>query len=478
MKAGFYTADITMPIGYEMAGGYLKAFSQRIMGPLKIRAAVFSDGKAKTAFAVVDTSSFDDQFVVDVLAELKNRCKLEFDATLLASSHVHTGGLLRKGDIPVLKEMLAPEIFDRLETASMPARVECYYWMCISHCASAIAEAYYRMEDAQISVGRGHEAGRIFNRRLRLKDGREYTHPGKMNPDIVDFAGPVDPDVNVLGAWREDGSLIGCLINYGCHGTTMCGTQGSHGDWFQFTDEVIHKLLGEDVGTVILNGPCGDVTQVNNLSPENDFGERVARELGGRVGAEAYKVLLSSPKRDDATLDFAHKIISIPKRKPSQEHVRAAVEKLMKALPSEDEGSTFARNTVIADALCRKEPLCPKDITAIRIGDAAIVSCQAELFCQLGLDLKAKSKFPFTFICTLANGSTGYVPTLKAFDPATGGGYETRLTPGRLDIHAGDILVDNSAELLNSLTEQPPPKPVEFTPRKLWSYGANRPELD
>jgi hypothetical protein len=41
-----------------------------------------------------------------------------------------------------------------------------------------------------------------------------------MNPDIIDYAGPIDPQVGVLGAWDEQGKLLGTIVNFSCHATT------------------------------------------------------------------------------------------------------------------------------------------------------------------------------------------------------------------------------------------------------------------
>ena len=94
-----------------------------------------------------------------------------------------------------------------------------------------------------------------------------------------------------------------------------------------------------------------------------------------------------------------------------------------------------------------------------------------------GLDIKAGSHFPFTFICSLANGESTYVPTLEAFDPVTGGGYETRLTPGRMNIDTGNKIVERSVALVNTL-QPDPPEQISFTPRTTWSYGQIARKID
>jgi neutral ceramidase len=50
-----------------------------------------------------------------------------------------------------------------------------------------------------------------------MKNGLTYTHPGQGNPDIVGYAGPIDPQVGVIGAWDKEGWFLGCVVNYTCH---------------------------------------------------------------------------------------------------------------------------------------------------------------------------------------------------------------------------------------------------------------------
>ena len=93
------------------------------------------------------------------------------------------------------------------------------------------------------------------------------------------------------------------------------------------------------------------------------------------------------------------------------------------------------------DALLKTEPVAEVEVQAIQIGPAVFVSNPAELFCQYGLDLKARSHFPHTYAVGYANGYLGYVPTEEAFGPH-GGGYETRLTShSNLEVTAGTQMV-------------------------------------
>ncbi|MBO4303968.1 MAG: hypothetical protein J6A21_05235 [Lentisphaeria bacterium] len=480
MKAGFFTTDISLPIGYNISGGYTRNLSNRAYDALKIRAAVFSDGKIKTAIASVDSCGINARFIEEALEEVKNLAGITFDAHIIAATHVHTGGYLSRGQdalIEACRKFLPGELFKRLDPESLPVPDEPYYQYCKSQLATALIEAFLRMEEAEISTGKGSDCGRIFNRRTKMKNGRTYTHGGKGNPDLVDYAGPVDPELNVLGAWRKDGSLIGCILNYACHGTCMCSYSGSHGDWFLYTDRLIKKLVSENAGVVIMNGACGDVTQVDNFSAGKDFGVKVAKELGERVGAEAYKVLLGAHPRPDATLKTAHEVLPIAKRHPSPARFAEAVEIIKKGDPKVDDEAMFARGIIETEVMFRNEPVSKQDITSIQIGEAVFISNQNELFTELGLKIKKESPFRYTFVCTMANGTCVYVPTLAAFDPVTGGGYETRLFPGKLDIHAGDMMVEKSIEMIRSFTPDAPVK-TPCPPGEPWNYGTNPPQID
>src|SRR5690606_1002311 len=168
------------------------------------------------------------------------------------------------------------------------------------------------------------------------------------------------------------------------------------------------------------------------------------------------------------------------RRKPSPSRVRESLEVVQKD-PKEVGATrwTFAKEILMLDALIQKEPVVDVEVQVVQVGPAVFVTNPAELFCQLGLDIKAGSKFPFTFPVELANGCVGYVPTEEALGPH-GGGYETRLTAYSNLIHtAGTQMVNAGLELVARLepgtVPTPPPAPAFSGP---WSYGDVPPELE
>jgi hypothetical protein len=232
---------------------------------------------------------------------------------------------------------------------------------------------------------------------------------------------------------------------------------------------------------VFLQGACGDVTQVDNLSPyQRPDNEAWAQMVGGRVGAEAVKVLLSIPRGTEVPLDVRQKIWNIKRRVPSPEKVAKARQTIEQGKrPPNLTDWTFAKETLMLDYLIKKEPAAEVEVQALQVGPAVFVSNPAEYFVQYGLDIKKGSKFPFTFPVELANGCVGYVPTEEAFSPR-GGGYETRLTYySNLEITAGRQFAETGIQLANEMKPGPTPEfrrlPAPQTP---WGYGNVPPELN
>ena len=138
------------------------------------------------------------------------------------------------------------------------------------------------------------------------------------------------------------------------------------------------------------------------------------------------------------------------------------------------------------DALAAKSRNLEVEVQAIQVGPAVMVSAPGEMFCQLGLDIRAGSAFPITMPVELANGCAGYIPTEEALSK-TGGGYETRLTSySNAEPTAGRQMVEAGVKLASqfkpgAIPERPKAPPFNADPNgpapRPWSYGNLGPEL-
>jgi hypothetical protein len=477
-KAGFAERDITPEIGMEAPGGYGKAYHRTLHDPCKVRASVFDDGRHRVAIVGIDALGIRRETVGKVRAAVEARTGIPANSILIGASHSHSSGPIVwimpgefDGASPLVRRLaykestcVDPKYLLRVEQALI----------------DAVCEADSRRVEARAGVGKGVEPTVAFNRRFRMRDGRTVTHPGLGNPDIVEPAGPVDPEVGVIGAWdaRDPRRLIGCVVNFACHATTSPG--GISANYIYYLERAIQGYYGKECVVVFLAGASGDITQVDNRSPvKYPDADRWAQLVGGKVGAEALKVLLTMDRGSLAPVDARTRVWEIPRRAPSPERVKKSLELVETSKATTDPTTlTFAKETVLLDALIKQSPKLEVEVQAVQVGPSVFLTTPAEYFCQYGLEIKAASGFPFTFPVSLANGCVGYVPTEEAFGPR-GGGYETRLTSySNLDISAGNQMRDAGIALARQLhpgtTPDAPPRPA--FKGEPWAYGNVSPE--
>ena len=479
-KAGFAERDITPAIGMEAPGGYGKSYHKSIHDPCKVRASVFDDGRSKVAIVGIDALGIRRETVQKVREAIREKTGIPAEAIQIVASHSHSSGPLL-GVMPGEYDH-ASSLVKRLAYEDSTGVDPRYLAQVEKALIDAVAEAHDRRVDGKAGVGKGREETVAFNRRFKMRTGLSFTHPGQGNPDIIEPAGPVDPEVGVIGAWdaKDPNKLLGCIVNFSCHATTSPG--GISANYPHYLEKVIQGYYGKDCVVVFVAGASGDVTQVDNRSPhQNPTGDRWAQIVGGKVGAEALKVLLSMEPGTLTPVAARTKVWDIKRRAPRPERVKSSLAIVegdrSKADPTE---WTFAKEIVMLDALLRKEPAAAVEVQVVQVGPAVFVSDPAEYFCEYGLEIKAGSGFPFTFPVSLANGCVGYVPTEKSFG-ADGGGYETRLTSySNLEITAGNQMRDAGIELAKSLKPGNAPQPPRHPPfsGKPWSYGNVPPERD
>ncbi|WP_162415806.1 hypothetical protein [Cyclobacterium roseum] len=476
VKAAFAEGDISPEIGMEQPGNYGKQYHQSFHDPCKVRIAAFQSGSNKALIISMDALAVYQPWVDEIKHHIQEKAKIKDGDILIAASHSHSSGptaMVQPGQYDHAPAFIRELAYEKSSCAD-PAYLEVVKEVTLSTALHALD----KLTEVNIGMGSGVAEKVAFNRRFLMKNGRTYTHPGQLNPDILQVAGPIDPEVGVIGTWDSEGKLIGCLVNYACHTTTNPG--GISANWVYYMEQTIRGAFGQDCVVVFLQGASGDVTQVNNRNPDiHPSGEDWARLVGASVGAEAVKTLLQIPKSNRMKIRSHATILSLKRRMPTEAVVREAM-KMVKKTP-EQVGRTawiFAKETVLLDSWGRQNPVHKLPLQAIQIGPAVLTANPAEFFCELGLELKSKSVFPFTFPVTMANDCVGYVPTTKAFEP-DGGGYETRLTSySNLEVNAGTKIVASSLELIRQLNPDPLPQHPKAPPfsGKPWNYGNVPPE--
>jgi neutral ceramidase len=491
LKAGFAECDITPDIGMQMAGDYVPEFVKGFHDRCKVRAAVFDDGETIVALVGTDTLVVPESVVKSAREQIQARCGISPSSVMIGAAHNHSSGpvaVVQPGEYDGASEFVRHLAYVESSLANQG-----YLDQVANQIANAVYQAYETRMDALCGVATGLEDKVAFTRQFHMKNGRIYTHPGQGNPDIISPAGPIDPQVGVLGAWDKEGRFLGCVVNYTCHATTNPGTGfEASANWIYYMERVIRGAMGAEVPVVFLQGAAGNVTQVDNMSPYKYPGNTEWAEfVGGRVGGEAAKTLLTIAPGNLGPLAAKSTTLHIKRRVPSPQHVREAYDTIKHWNHTEDYANwVFAKETILLDYKVKQHPTVPVEIQTIQIGPAVFVSNPSELFCQAGLDIKSGSHFPHTFVVSYANGAAGYVPTANVLGPH-GGGYESRLTSyTNLEPTASAQIVTAGLDLVAQLHPAPAPSPEKHTPftttpknpdalgPNTWGYGDHPPELD
>ncbi len=343
---------------------------------------------------------------------------------LIACTHTHTG----------------PETGDDAYTEWLWGRI-----------ADGVRVAWQAREEAEVGWARTTEDRLVFNRRYRMADGTVQTNPGVRNPDVVEPAGPTDPEVAVMALRRPGGRPLGLLGNYALHYVGIPDDFTSFSaDYFGFFATLIQRLRGESFVAALSNGASGDINNVNvmgRVTNRNDHYQHCER-AAALVAANALWAWNEADFVGQAPLAGALAEVTLAARPP------ATPEDLARAQEIEDRlaaGQPVLMGERSFQRRVRRFEATPPTahttvVQALRIGDLALVSAPGELFVELGLEIKRRSPFAQTMVLELGNDSVGYIPTARAFEE---GAYEPNSTPYMPGF--GEQIVEAAVGLLDGL---------------------------
>lgn len=427
LRVGFGVADITPAPGSEIPGFLEKKVGTHVSDPLFVVAAVFESGTQRVAIVGIDSLCILESTVREARERIEKETGIPAAHILIGASHTHTGGPIR------------PALDGTVD--------QTYMKLALDGLAGAVAQAWKNRADAEIAITTGTAPGLAFNRRFLMRDGREATHPGKPGTKyhgaIVRPAGPVDDRVGVLAVRRPSGAIVGVLVNFGCHNTVM-SDEGFSADYVGGLRRSLAKEYGPGFKTLFLLGPCGDITQIDNMSPDTQGGAEYCTMFGNRLAQAVESSLKNATWTSDLPISSVQTQVSIPIR-PEPDAQR---EKPSFGLGSGPE-AFFDHERQLVALERAKNPNVNCEVQAIRLGPLAIVTNGSELFCDYGLRIKECSPFKDTWISTLTNQWLGYVPTANGF---AAGGYEPRTRRGsKLSFDAGQRLVEASLAALSKV---------------------------
>lgn len=446
-RAGASTTNITPPLGSPIVGNFDKPLATHIHDELHARALALDDGTTQIAFVVVDNLG-PERVVFDEAKRLvQEKTGLVPEHMLMSGTHTHSG--VNGSGSGNRKEGVA---LDEYQTF-LARRI-----------ADAVQIALNNLEPARIGWGVGKVAQHVFNRRWRMKEpvigpfgAKESVvmNPGVANPNMLEPAGPTDPEVSFISVQSLKGRPIGILANYSLH--YVGGVPKGHisADYFALFADRIGELLSADrqdpafVG-ILSNGTSGDVNNVNFRGPVQPYAPyEKMRIVANDVAQEVFTVYKGLKHNDWVRLQAAHSELTLNVRQPTPDMI-AFAENVLARPDDVKPGHRLEEHYANSTLRMQKEWPDQIDIVlqAFRIGDLGVAAIPFEVFTEIGLEVKKKSPFKPSFTISLANGRYGYLPTPKQHAL---GGYETWLGTNNVQVDASEKIVAELSRLFSQL---------------------------
>lgn len=438
-RVGVASTDITPPLGIPMAGYYHARGAEGVLDALFSKALVMESGGERAALVTVDLISVTRAITDEARAVIERETGIQGDRVMISATHAHTGpelaGRGRRSARQGGEKSVAADY-----TAALPAKI-----------ARSVRLASERLQPAQLRAAKGRCENLTYNRRYYMRDGSVGWNPGKLNPDIMLPAGPSDPEVGILYIEKPHAAGpaggIATYVNFAMHADT-CGGSRLSADWPGALSRVLGAYHGPDHVALVTLGACGNLNHLDTswgwpqTAPMEQH--RIATILGATV-FQAYKQLqpvAAAPLR--ARSEIVE--LALPEVTPAQ--VEEARQTL--AVTKDDRGANFmkqVRSYRALDVAARQGRPHRVEVQVVTLGrDVAWVSLPGEIFVELGLAIKKRSPFPYTYVVELANENIGYVPDRRSYAE---GNYEpesARCAPG-----SGEKLVETAVALLAAL---------------------------
>lgn len=419
-KAGVARADITPAPGVELWG-----YSNRsgpatgTLDPLYARVLVLDDGHQSVAVVTLDLGrSFGQPQMNFVRARVRQM--LGVNEVMFFASHTHSGPVIDEDyeQVPEWEQRALDKIVQAIETARG------------------------RMTEARLGVGYG-QAILGHNRRYIQSDGRV-----KMlwRNSTGQPTGVIDPSVGVIRIDDKRGDPLAILVNYACHPVVFGPDNLRYSaDYPGAMARLVETSWNHRPVCFFLQGAPGDINPLQDKTPLAENAVAEMREVGETLGREVARVSRSIQTETPPNPELSYLSEELHfKNRWSQESLRSAIM------------SAYGPNPAKRYFRYLNDPIAAPVSTLVINRQIALVGLPGEPFVGLQLLLKQRSPLAATFLCGYTNGYIGYFPTLR---DAVAGGYGANTIVTRVEVGAGERMIDRGLihiyRLLGKLKDKP-----------------------
>ena len=433
IHVGVAQVTISPPPGTPMAGYYQTRLSTGVHDDLHAKAIVIASGTQRVALVACDLVGIPPAVVEEARKMIQSATSIPSGNIMISATHSHTGPLIPDGGTR------ASAYGGDLETArkyrtELPRKI-----------AESVRLAEAKLAPAHIAFGKGREDSISFNRRFFMKDGTVGWNPGKLNPNIVRPAGPIDPELPVVLFESDKGEPLATYVNFALHQDTVGGLEVS-ADYAYTLSTVLAKVKGASMLSLFTIGAAGNINHIDVKSSNPQKGHDEAARIGTILAGEVVKTYPRLTPVLGANLHASSRALSLDaaRLEPGDlERAQAFANQLDLGAPVKFLDTVFTFKAL--DTAARAGTPLQAEVQVIALGDqVAWVGLPGEIFTELGTAMKRASPFPLTIVAELAHGPVTYFPNDAAFAQ---GNYE--VVTSRAARGSGERLVAVAKTLLN-----------------------------
>jgi hypothetical protein len=449
LLVGTVEVSITPDKPVPLAGQMHTRISKRVEAPVMAEVLALESRQGQKAvdqviFVTCDLAVLRGGVIELIRQRIKPRLP-DFDTSklVMSATHTHSAPTLVEG----VYELPKGDIM----------RPTQYVEFLVDRVAEGVVKAWQARQPGTAGWGLGH-AVVAQNRRAVYADGHAQMYGKTDRPDFRGLEGYEDHGIQVLCFWDRNEKLVATAVNVACPAQEVESNLAVSADFWHEVRKRLRARQGN--GLVVLGwiGAAGD--QSPHLMYRKQAEERMRQlrgltrleEIGRRIDLawqEAYEVACKE-KHADAVLKHQVRSIELPSRKVTAEECTRAKEALRTAKSALVGWHQRVIDRYQQQQAGRLEPYT-MELHAVRLGDVAIVTNDFELFTDYGIQIQARSQALQTFVIQLSGGGS-YLPTERAVH---GGGYSAIAQSNRVGPEGGQVLVERTVELINSMLWKP-----------------------
>ena len=433
INVGAAWQQINNELGTHIQGASVNQRAKSIRDDLEANVLFLGTSDDAVLLVSCDVGALQTEFATPIREAIALACGLPARKIIIAGTHTHSG-----------PSVISTNPLKPIDTAYLE-RLQ--GWLVGLAC-----EAVQGARPGRVGWGLG--AARIgYNRRCCWADGSHSMHGDTSREDFIGLEGPDDPSQLAIFAEDLDGKLVGVFHNNTAHPTCFYGADFYSADFPGEARRHLRGVLGP-LPIVFFNGAFGDISIESQLAPRRggETREQKMTRAGLLLAGETLRLLHEAEFHDNPVLAHRHEDLEIAVRLPAADRLAWARETLAQLAANEEvkpRDRMFAHGIALLQDSFGENPVDIVPVHGVRLGQVALATQPCELYCQFGLDLKRRSPTPYTAVCGVADGYSGYCPTTAGI---MGGGYSGEpFHWARLSAEAGSRIADGASRLLHQL---------------------------